>query len=151
MSHVSTTTTIGLTPERRARINNEAREINNLEGVLWSRGPFPRVTKSDECGICKETHFSKNPVLKRECSHYFHVSCHKGYVEDRASNQHLMAHEKLPLCAVCQQVTKVTNVYEERWVKKDKTVSETEEGCGNRRRAERKKSVIKSDRKGSFV
>ena len=65
MSHVRTTRAIRLTPERRARINNEGRETNNLEGISWSRGSFPRVTKSDECGICKETHFSENPVLLR--------------------------------------------------------------------------------------
>ena len=103
------------------------------------KGSFPRVTKSDECGICKETHFSKNLVLKREFSHYFHVSFHKGCVEDRASNQHLIAHEILPLFPVCQRVTKVTNAYEEGWVNKDNTVSKTVEGSGNRRRAERRK------------
>ena len=49
-------------------------KINNLNGVLLSRGTFLRVTKSNDCRICHETHFSWKPVLKRECSHYLHVT-----------------------------------------------------------------------------
>ena len=65
------------------------------------QGPFPRVTKSDDCGISKELHFSWKPVLKREFSHYFLVRCHKRQVNFRASNEHLMRHERLAsfLCA----------------------------------------------------
>ena len=55
-------------------------------------GSFSRGEKSDECGICKESHSSKKPVLKRECSHYFHVSCHKTNFDDSANNHRFMRH-----------------------------------------------------------
>ena len=114
-------------------------EINNLPGVLWSSGPFPRVTKSDDCGICKESHFSWKPVLKRECSHYFHVRCHKRQVDFRANDEHLMRHERLPSCPVCKQVTKVVNVWTTGWKRENRTIERTEEGSNNRRRAEKKR------------
>ena len=75
----------------------EILEINNFTYVLYSRGPFPRVTNSDDCGIWHKSHFSRKPVLKRECSNYLLVRCHKRQIDFRAKNEHLMQHERLPL------------------------------------------------------
>ena len=113
-------------------------EINNFPCVLWSRGPFPRVTKSDICGICKESRFSWKLVLKRECSHYFHVRCHKRQVDFRANNEHLMRHERLLSCPVCKQIIKVFNVWTTGWKIEKSTIERTEGGSANRRRAEKK-------------
>ena len=90
-------------------------EINNLNSVLWSRGTFPRVNKSEDCGICHETHFSWKPVLKRERSHYFHVRFHRRQIDFRANNEHLTRHERFTACPACKQVTKAINVWTKGW------------------------------------
>ena len=125
--------------EECARLRTVGIEINNLPDVLWSMGPFPRLKKSDDCGICKVSRFSCNSVLKHELSHYFHVGFQKRQVDFRANNEHLVLHERLPSGPVCKQVTNVVNVWKTRWKEDNGRIERTEEVSANRRWAEKKR------------
>lgn len=72
-------------------------------------------------------------MLKRECSHYFQVRFPKRQIDFLANNEHLMRHERLPACPVCEQATKAVNVWTKGWRGQNLTVERTEEGSVNRR------------------
>ena len=137
--------------EECARSWEEGMEINNLPAVLWSRGPFPRVTMSEDYGIRKESQFSCKPVFKRECSHYFHVRCQKRQVYYRDNKEHLLRHERLPSCPVWKQVTKMILIWTTGWKRENKTIDRTEEGSVIEDGLKRKETGTKSVMRGETV